>query len=155
VRQISFFHQKSESTDIFSKTKFLSPNKKNERAGSVVITYRRRVHQQSTVFSTEQEAIIKAIWLTKGTQRNKVIITDSLSTLTAINGNNHTENPETIKLSEVMQRLKKQITLLWIPGHMGIPGNEQTDEEAKEALDDDKQQNEEYPPKPQKISKNG
>jgi hypothetical protein len=52
-------------------------------------TYRRRVHQQSTVFSTEQEAIIKAIWLTEGRQRDKGIITDSLSTLTAINGNNH------------------------------------------------------------------
>jgi hypothetical protein len=30
---------------------------------------------------------------------------------------------------------------------MGIPGNEQADEEAKAALDDDIQQNEEYPPK--------
>jgi hypothetical protein len=41
-------------------------SKKDERAGYAVITpnrtYRRRVHQQSTVFSTEQEAIIKAIW---------------------------------------------------------------------------------------------
>jgi hypothetical protein len=60
-------------------------------------TYRRRVHKQSTVCSTKQEAIIKAIWLTEGTQRDKVIITDSLSTLTAINGNNHTKNPKTIK----------------------------------------------------------
>jgi hypothetical protein len=30
---------------------------------------------------------------------------------------------------------------------MGIPGNEQADKEAKAALDDDIQQNEEYPPK--------
>jgi hypothetical protein len=30
---------------------------------------------------------------------------------------------------------------------MGIPGNEQADEEAKAVLDDDIQQNEEYPPK--------
>jgi hypothetical protein len=58
-------------------------------------TYKRRVQQQSTVFSTEQEAIIKAIWLTEGTQRDKVIITDSLSTLTAINMNNHTKNDKT------------------------------------------------------------
>jgi hypothetical protein len=71
---------------------------------------RGRVQQQSTVFSTEQEAIIPAIWLTEGTQRDKVIITDS-------------------------------------PGHMGIPGNEQADEEAKAAMDDDIQQNEEYPSK--------
>jgi hypothetical protein len=65
-------------------------------AGYAVITpnrtYRRRVYQQSTIFSTEQEAIIKAIWLTEGTQRDKLIFTDSLSTLTAINRNNHTKN---------------------------------------------------------------
>jgi archaellum biogenesis ATPase FlaH len=65
-------------------------------------TYRRREHQQSTVFSTEQEAIIKEIWLTEETQRDKVIITDSLSTLTAINGNNHIKNPKTIRLREMM-----------------------------------------------------
>jgi ribonuclease HI len=95
-------------------------------------TYRRRVHQQSTVFITDQEAIIKAIWLTEGTQRDKVIITDTLSTLTAING---------------MDRNEKQITLLWVPAHIGIPGNEQADEKSKAALDDDIQQNEEYPPR--------
>jgi hypothetical protein len=70
-------------------------------------TYRRRVHLQSIVFRTEQEAIIKAIWLTDGTQRDKVIITDSLRTLTAINGNYHTKNPKTIKLREMMDRNKK------------------------------------------------
>jgi inner membrane protein involved in colicin E2 resistance len=78
-------------------------------------TYRRRVHQQSTVFSTEQEAIIIAIWLTEGTQRDKV---------------------------NKKLRNKKQIILLWVPGHMCIPGNEQADEEAKAALDDDIQQTE-------------
>jgi ribonuclease HI len=108
-------------------------------------TYRRRVHQKSTVFSTVQEVIIKAIWLTEGTQRDKVIITDSLSTLTAINGNNHTKNPKKIKLREMMVQNKKQITLLWVPGHMGIPRNEQADEKTKAALEDDIQQNEEYP----------
>jgi hypothetical protein len=92
---------------------------KDERAGYAVITpnrtYGRRVHQQSTVFSTEQEAIIKVMWLTKGTQRDNVISADSLSTLTAINGNNHTKNPKTIKLREMTDRNKKQITLLWVP----------------------------------------
>jgi hypothetical protein len=94
--------------------KYTDGSKKDERAGYAVMTpnrtYRRRVHQQSTVFSTEQEAIIKAIWLTEGAQRDKLIIIDSLSTLTAINGNNHTKNPKTIKLREIMDRNKTQIT---------------------------------------------
>jgi ribonuclease HI len=51
------------------------------------------------------------------------------------------------KLRDTMDRFKKQITLLWVPGHMGIPGNKQADEEAKAALDDNIQQNEEHPPK--------
>jgi ribonuclease HI len=126
-------------------------SKKDDRAGYAVITqnltYRRRVHEQNTVNSTEQEAIIKAISMTEGTQHDKVIITDSMSTLTAIQGNNHTRNPKTKKLREMIDRLKKRITLLWVPGHMSIPGNEKADEEAKAALEDDLNQNEEYPPK--------
>jgi ribonuclease HI len=47
----------------------------------------------------------------------------------------------------MMDRNKKQITLLWVPGQMGIPVNEQADEEAKAALDDVIQKNEECSPK--------
>jgi hypothetical protein len=48
----------------------------------------------------------------------------------------------------MMDRNKKQITLLWVPRHiLGIPGNEQAFEKAKAALDDDIQQNKKYPPK--------
>jgi ribonuclease HI len=61
-----------------------------------------------------------------------VIITDSLNTLTVTNGSNRTNNPKTIKLREMMDRNKKQITLLWVPGHMSIPGNEQADQEARQ-----------------------
>jgi hypothetical protein len=67
----------------------MDPRRTKERDTTPNRTYRRRVEQQNTVFITDQEAIIKAIWLTDGTQRDKVIITDSLSTLTAINGNNY------------------------------------------------------------------
>jgi hypothetical protein len=39
-----------------------------------------------------------------------MIITDSLSTLPAINGNNHTKNPKTIKLREIDRNKKKDKT---------------------------------------------
>jgi ribonuclease HI len=101
---IAFWKFRSEAAKIIQEKYerhqkiYTDGSKKDERAGYAVITpnrtYRKRVHQQSTVLSTEQEAIIKAIWLTEGTQRDKVIIIDSLSTLTAINGNNHTKNPK-------------------------------------------------------------
>jgi hypothetical protein len=84
-----------------------------------------------------------------------VIITDSLSTLKAIKGNNHTKNPKTMKLREMMDRLRKQITLLWVTGHIGKPGNEQADKEAKAVLDDDLEQKEEYPPRPRKLLDSG
>jgi bisphosphoglycerate-dependent phosphoglycerate mutase len=46
------------------------------------------------------------------------------------------------------QKIRK-ITLLWIPSHVGITGNETADEvvkEVKEALDEEIQHNEKYPP---------
>jgi hypothetical protein len=45
----------------------------------------------------------------------------------------------------MMDQNRKQITLLWVLGHVGIPGNKQAYEEAKAALDYDIQQNEECP----------
>jgi hypothetical protein len=63
--------------------------------------------------------------------------------LWAIREKSKIQNPKTIKLGEMMDRFKKQITLLWVPRHMDITGNKQADEEAKAAVDT----NEDTPPK--------
>jgi hypothetical protein len=45
-----------------------------------------------------------------------------------------------------MDQKPSKITLLWVPTHLGFPGNETTDEAAKEALDEEIQHYEKYPP---------
>ena len=65
-----------------------------------------------------------------------LIITDSLSCLMALKSPNE-KNPIILKLKQKIHiALSKNIniSLLWIPSHVGIEGNEMADELAKEAL---------------------
>jgi ribonuclease HI len=66
-----------------------------------------------------------------------VIITDSLSTLIAIEGVINLENPKTLSLRKLLDEEREKVFLIWVPCHMAIPGNEIADEEAKAALEDD------------------
>jgi hypothetical protein len=74
-----------------------------------------------------------------------VIITDSLSTLIAIEGDIKSKNPKTLSLRKLLDEEREKITLLWVPGRMGIPGNEIADEEAKATLKYDLLATEKYP----------
>jgi ribonuclease HI len=49
----------------------------------------------------------------------------------AASGNNHTKIPETRKIRQLVDKQKGNITLCWVPGHAGITGNEEADEEEK------------------------
>jgi ribonuclease HI len=45
-----------------------------------------------------------------------------------------------------MDQHTSKITLFWVPSRVGIPGNETADAAAKEALHEEIQQDEKYPP---------
>jgi ribonuclease HI len=67
----------------------------------------------------------------------RVILTDFFSTLMAIEGDFNSENPKTLSLRKLLEEERVKVTLLWVPGHTGIPGNEIAHEEAKAALEND------------------
>jgi ribonuclease HI len=64
-----------------------------------------------------------------------VIITDSLSTIMAAESRTPAKNPKTQTIRKMLDHEGPRITLLWVPSHKGIPGNEKADQVAKEALD--------------------
>ena len=65
-----------------------------------------------------------------------IIFTDSLSSLQALDGNNY-DHP---LIQDILKRfndclsVNKKVVLAWVPSHVGIKGNEKTDELAKQAL---------------------
>jgi RNase H len=68
------------------------------------------------------------------TQQLQLIVTDSLSVLTAL-GNSLNRITEIANLAREVRRRQHKTKLLWVPGHNGITGNERADHEAKTALE--------------------
>jgi hypothetical protein len=98
------------------------------------------------VFRAEQSAIIEAIQSEKNNRHEIVIITDSLSTLMVAENRTPSKNPKTQTTRKMLEHEGPRINLLWIPSHVGIPGNEKANQAAKEALDKDISTTKRYPP---------
>jgi ribonuclease HI len=84
------------------------------------------------MYSSEQSAIMNAIYSTASYNQKRVIITDSLSTILAVSDRKRSKNPKT----QLIDQASTNITSLWVPSHVGIPGNEAADDAAKEALNE-------------------
>jgi hypothetical protein len=106
---------------------------------------KKRMRSQTTIFSAEQEAIIKVICISKGKGAN-VIATAFLSTMMAVEGTRWTKNSKTRRIRELLDQEKGRVKLMWIPSHSEITRNERADEAAKNAVEEDINGRELYPP---------
>ena len=90
----------------------------------------------ASVFTSELVAIIKVLcFIEVSREALHLILTDSLSSLLALTGF-YPFNPlvqNILKRITTLDEAGKQVTLCWIPSHIGIAGNEKADAAAKRA----------------------
>jgi ribonuclease HI len=101
---------------------------------------------QSSICSAAQQEIITALQNITQTSKPTAISTDSLSTLLAASGNRWIRNPKTRIIRKLIDNLENRISLIWVPSHAGISGNEAADQAAKDALTEEIDNRETYPP---------
>jgi hypothetical protein len=61
-------------------------------------------------------------------------------------GNRWTRNPKTRIIRKLIDNLGNRISLIWVPSHAGIAGNEAADQAARDALTEEIVNRETYPP---------
>src|SRR4051812_30253966 len=65
-----------------------------------------------------------------------VIFTDSLSSLQSLSSQQSESRPNLVfEIITLLNKVKSDLCIVWIPGHSGIRGNDSADRLAKEALD--------------------
>ena len=96
-----------------------------------------RIPDGSSIFTAEAKAVDLALDFNRtcDTHNTFIIFSDSLSVLKAMN-HTSSKNPQIQKLLEKYHELlaNNEIVLCWVPSHIGIPGNEKVDLQAKHIL---------------------
>lgn len=95
-----------------------------------------KLPEDCSIFTAELIAIQKAIeYAVTQSLQNTLICSDSMSSIQAIM-NMYSKNPIVNHISDLMNQNQTptRITLMWIPSHSGIDGNEKADIYAKKAI---------------------
>ena len=97
-----------------------------------------RLPNKSSIYSAELRALLLALELIEGsTKKLFIIFSDSLSVMQALK-NPHPDHPLVGEIlswhTNITVHLELSIFFCWVPGHIGIPGNEQVDDLAKLAV---------------------
>ena len=95
------------------------------------------LYQDGSVYTAELTALVLALKMVYKSKSKKFLIcSDSLSALQAISGRklNHPQLLEFFTAFTSMKSDGYDIVLAWVPGHVGIPGNEKVDKLAKKAI---------------------
>ncbi|XP_055589528.1 uncharacterized protein LOC129741768 [Uranotaenia lowii] len=101
--------------------------------------FRKRMNNISSIFAAESEAIKQAlIWIVDQREpRAYLICTDSMSAVTNLEKcklNSKWKDSVQTLFNEIVE-MGSEIVIFWVPSHIGIPGNERADIEAKKALE--------------------
>ncbi|WP_144077532.1 ribonuclease H family protein, partial [Solemya velum gill symbiont] len=103
-------------------------------------TFTARLPNHSSIFTAELYAILMALRTLRSSTYTKIVIfSDSLSALLAIH-HCKIQNPIIIDVLDLFTTLYtagKTIIFVWIPSHIGIPGNDAADLAAKAAIHND------------------
>ena len=95
-----------------------------------------RLRDHCSIYTAELQAILFALKQAYQSQERKfTFFSDSLSALQAL-GKLKTDHPLLIQIQELLHTInadQKDIVFMWVPGHVGIRGNEAADRAAKKA----------------------
>jgi hypothetical protein len=111
--KLKLFSFSTKSTNITPKYT-QTDRKKTKRS------IKRRQLPQNSISSAEQSAIINAIYSTASYNQKRVLIADSLSTIIAVSDRKRSKNRKTQLIRELINQASTNITLLWVPSHVGM-----------------------------------
>ena len=120
---------------------FTDGSKTSSGVGCAVVhsdtSYVGRLSDNASIFTAELTALAKSLEIVGTLQGTSfTIYSDSNSALMAIQQYN-SSHPIVQRIQEWLYRLAskfKYVNFCWVPAHVGIPGNERADEEAKEII---------------------